>query len=74
MTTNRLKAVVRVVLDVEADSVWSDNTTFQQISNQSCDDVRGMLTNGNILALKDLPRRIKSLEMVEVKIIREKSS
>ena len=68
MSKGRVRAVVRVVLDVEADSVWGTETTWDQIARQAEDGVRGLLTNGNALALKELPRRIKSLQMIEVKV------
>lgn len=71
MSNKRLRAVVRVVLEVESDSVWSDSTTFEQVSKQACDDVRGLLLNGNLITLGQLPRRIKSLETVEVIVMLE---
>lgn len=68
----RVRATVRVMLDVEADSVWSSDTTWDQITKQAEDGVRGLLTGGNKLCLEDIPRRIKSLEVVEVKVSKEK--
>lgn len=66
--TNRVRATVQVVLEVEADAVWSTDTTWDQIAKQAEDSVRGLLTNNNDLTLKEIPRRIKSLQVVEVKI------
>ena len=66
MVTRRLNAVVRVVLEVEADSVWSDNTTIDQIVKQAVTDVRGMLTTE--LSLKTLQQKIKSIETVGVNV------
>lgn len=65
-TTSRVRATVRVVLDVEADSVWSGDTTWDQIAKQAEDDVRGLLTTNNELLLREIPKRIKSLRTVEV--------
>ncbi len=73
-SSNRLRAVVRVVMDVEADSVWGGDTTFDQVAKQAQDGVEGLLTNGNILCLKDLHRRIKSLEVIEVRVIKEQKT
>lgn len=74
MSSNRLRAVVRVVMDVEDDSVWSGDTTFDQVAKQAQEGVQGLLMNGNILCLKDLPRRIKSLEVIEVRVIKEQKT
>lgn len=71
MSNKRVRAVVRVILDVESESVWASDTTFDQITKQACDDVRGLLTSGNDLALKNLTRRIRGLEVVEVKVAAE---
>ena len=64
----RVKAVVQVVLDVESDSVWGTDTTWEQIAKQAEDSVRGLFTSGNKLILEQIPRKIKSLQIVEVKI------
>lgn len=71
MSANRIRAIVRVVLEIEADSVWSGDTTWAQIEKQAIDGVTGLLTQSNPLTLKTIPHRIKSLEMVEVKIRKE---
>jgi hypothetical protein len=71
MAEGRVRAVVKVILEVEADSVWSSNTTWDQIAGQAEDSVRGLLTSGNALAMRTLPQRIMSLQMVEVKIRQE---
>jgi hypothetical protein len=70
-TPNRVRAVVRVIMDVESDSVWSGTTTFDQIAKQAADGVKGMLTSNNELLLKDIPRRVKSVECIEVKVYPE---
>lgn len=76
MTTDkkRVRAVVRVVLDIEADSVWDDECSWAQIARQAEDSVRGLLTNGNPLSLKEIPHRLKSFEMVEVKVRPERKT
>ncbi len=66
MSKKRVRAVVRVIMDIDSDSVWGDDCSFLQIAKQAEDGIRGLLTNGHALALKTLPRRIRSLEMVEV--------
>jgi len=71
MPEKRLRAVVRVTMDVEAGSVWGSDTSWEQIEKQAIDGVRGLLMNGNVLALKDLPRKIRGLEMVEVRVMPE---
>lgn len=71
MGKQRVKAVVRVTVDIEDDSVWGDDCTFAQIAKQAEDGVRGLLTSGNELALKGLNRRIRSLEFVEVRVVKE---
>ncbi len=71
MSKRRVKAIVRVTLDVEADSVWNGDCTFEQIAKQAEDGVRGLLTQGNPLNAHELPRRIKSMEMVEVRVVSE---
>lgn len=73
MTNVRIKAVVRVVLDVEADSVWSGETTWNQVAEQAANGVRGLFTNSNIHTLKDIPRVVKNIEVVEVKVRLENS-
>lgn len=70
----RVRATVRVVMDVEASSVWNGDTTWEQISKQAEDDVRGLLTNGNKLRLEEIPRRIKSLEVIHVVVSSEKQT
>jgi len=72
MSNKRVRAIVRITLDVEADSVWGGECTFDQIAKQAEDGVRGLFTNSNPLTLKDVPRRIKSMEMVQVIISPEK--
>ncbi len=69
MSDKRVMAVVRVTMDVEADSVWTADTTWEQIAKQAEDSVRGVLTNNNPLSLVHLPRRISNLQMVEVKVV-----
>ena len=66
MAEKRVRATVRVTMDVEADSVWGSDTTWEQIYKQAEDGVCGLLTNGNELALKNLNRRIKNLQVVQV--------
>lgn len=68
MKEGRVRAIVRVVLEVEADSVWGTDTTWEQISKQAEDGVRGLFTNNNIHCLQEIPRRVKSLEVIEVKV------
>lgn len=70
---DRVKAVVRVVIEVEADSVWSSDTTWDQIEKQAEDSVRELLTNLNPLTVKDIPKRIVSLQVLEVKVRKERS-
>ena len=68
----RVRAIVRVVMDVEADSVWGSGTTWDQIAKQAEDGVRGMLTNGNkYITSEDIARTIRSLEVVEVRVLKE---
>ena len=67
----RVRATVRVVMDVEADSVWTSETTWDQISKQAEDSVNGLLLNGNSLTLKEIPKRIKSLKVIEVNVREE---
>lgn len=67
----RVRAVVRVTMDVEAGSVWSSDTTWDQIAKQAEDGVRGLLLNGNPLTMKDLPRRILSLTTTAVIVRKE---
>lgn len=62
----RVRAVVRVTMDIEADSVWGGDCNWDQIAKQAEDEVRGLLTSGNPLRLPGIPRRIKSLEVVQV--------
>ena len=69
--TKRLRAVVRVTMDIESSSVWGSSTSWDQISKQAIDNVRGLLTQGNPLTLPEIPRRIHSLEMVEVRVFPE---
>ena len=71
MSKKRVRATVRVVMDVEAGSVWGDDCTWEQIAKQAEDGVRGLLTNDNDLSLKDIPKRIRSLEIVEVIVRKE---
>ncbi len=71
MSKKRVKAIVRVVLDIEDDSVWGGDCTFEQIAKQAEDGVKGLLTNGNALALKDLNLKIRSLDMLEVRVVKE---
>ena len=71
MSKNRVRATVRVVLEIESDSVWGSDTTFDQIEKQAVDSVRGLLTNSNPLSLSEIPRRIRSLETIEVKVTKE---
>lgn len=54
----RVRATVRVTLDIEADSVWNSDWKVDDISRQAIDGVLGLLTHGNPLALQSLPRRI----------------
>lgn len=72
MSNHRVKATVRVVLDIEADSVWGSDCTFEQIEKQAISDVHGLLLNDNPLCLKTLCKRIKTLETIEVRVIKEK--
>lgn len=74
MKEGRVKATVRVVMDVEADSVWGSGTTWDQISKQAEDGVRGLLTSGNKFLSEQIPRRIKSLEVVHVVVYPEGSN
>ncbi len=52
--------------------MWSSETTWDQISKQAEDNVRGLLLNGNKLTLPEISHRIKSLEVVEVRVTHEK--
>jgi hypothetical protein len=74
MAKGRVRAVVQVVLDVEAGDVWSTDTSWDQIAKQAEDSVRGLFTHGNELAMKDIPRRIKKLRVTEVLVKREEES
>jgi hypothetical protein len=71
MNKRRVKAIVRVVMDVEADGVWGGDCNWDQIAKQAEDSVRGLLTNGNELTLKEIPRRIRGLDVVEVVVRNE---
>ena len=73
MNKDRVKATVRVVLDIEAHGAWGSDWTCDQIAKQAEDSVRGLLTNNNELTLKEIPKRIRSLEVVEVIVRKEKS-
>lgn len=73
MSNERVRAIVRVVIDVDSDSVWGSDTTWDQIAKQAEDGVRGLLTNNNPLTLKNIPLSIKSLQVVEV-IVRKEAS
>lgn len=68
MSNIRVRAVVRVIAEIEADSVWGGDTTWEQIAKQAEDGVRGLLTNNNAAALAGLTRRIRSLEFVGVNV------
>lgn len=70
----RVRAKVQVLMEVEADSVWGGDTSWDQIAKQAEDGVHGLLMNGNALALKDLPQRIISLKMISVTVKEEASS
>jgi len=59
----RLKAYVRVMIDIDADSVLGRNTTWDNVE-QATDAVRNLLTSGNKLALEALPQHIRSVETV----------
>ncbi len=52
MGKKTVKATVRVVVDVEADSTWSSDTSFDQISSQA----------------EEIPRRIRSIEFISVRV------
>jgi hypothetical protein len=67
----RVKAIVRVVLDVEAGGVWGGECNWDQIARQAEDSVRGLLTNSNKLSAAEIPRRIRALEMTEVRVVPE---
>jgi hypothetical protein len=67
----RVRAIVTVVLEVESGSVWTGDTSFDQIAKQAEDGIEGMLLSGNDLALKDLPRRIQSVKMTGVRVVPE---
>ena len=68
----RVRAIVRVVMDVEADSVWGTGTTWDQIAKQAEDGVRGMLPNGNkYITSEDIARKIRRLEVIEVQVRKE---
>ncbi len=69
---SRVRAVVRVVVDIEADSVWSGTTTFDQIKDQASSGVINMLQSGNELMLKDIPRRVHAVELLSVTVTPEK--
>jgi hypothetical protein len=64
----QLKAIVRVVLEVEDDSTWSADTNFDQIAKQAEDGVRGLLTSGNNLLAGEISRRIRGIQMVSVRV------
>ncbi len=68
MGKKTVKATVRVVVDVEADSTWSSDTSFDQISSQAEDGVRNLLTGGNKLLAEEIPRRIRSIEFISVRV------
>lgn len=63
-----VKAVARVLIDVDVNSVWSGDCTFDQIYKQAEDSVRGLLTQRNGEAIAGLPKRVKSIEVVEVRV------
>ena len=54
----RVRATVRVTLDIESDSVWGSDWKVEDISREAIDGVVTMLTQGNKLAIQTLPRRI----------------
>lgn len=69
--TKRVKAITRVVIDVEADAVWGGDCTFDQIYKQAEDSIRGLLTSRNDVVLAEIPKRVKSIEVVEVRVTEE---
>lgn len=69
MNTKRLKAVVRVEIDIEADSVWSSDASFEQVEKQAIIDIRGVLTQPEFTNGK-----IRSMKVVEVRVRPEVSS
>lgn len=73
-SVKRVRATVKVILEIEADSVWSADTTWDQIAKQAEDGVRGLLTQHNALTLKEIPNRIRSLQMVEVVVRSERGT
>ena len=68
----RMKATVRVVLEVEADSVWGDDTTIAQVVKQASADVIALLTGDNPhLTVKDIQSRVRGVDCVEVRVYKE---
>ena len=65
-----VKAIVRVILDIESDSVWGDSTSWKQVVDDAEIGVKNVLSSGNDLALKGLIRRIRSVEMVEARVVK----
>lgn len=64
----RVKAIARVVLEVEADGVWGGDCTFDQIYKQAEDGIRGLFTSRNGTILAEVPKRVKSITVVEVRV------
>jgi hypothetical protein len=40
------KAIIRVTVEIRADSLWGADTTIDQIHRQALDDVLGKIRNG----------------------------
>jgi hypothetical protein len=59
MAERRVKAVVEVRVRIAVDSVWSLDTTVEQVRKQSIDDARGQLaqilqdTEGKVVVNRD---------------------
>lgn len=60
----RIKAIVRVVIDVKVDSVWGSDTTWDQIAKQAMTQAEGMIE-------KQSNSKARIVELVEVRCIPE---
>lgn len=64
MTKTRVRAIVRVTVDILASSVWDGTTDWDQIYKQAECDVRDMLNNP--MSLVTTPESIRNIDVVNV--------
>lgn len=72
MSNTSVKAIAKVVLEIEASGVWSGDSTFDQIYRQACESVKGLLSSESDVILRSIPKRVSSVEIVEVRVIKHK--